>query len=232
MSVSAIDGAGNTGTSTTNTFKFDTTPPSGGAVTVNGVAATTVGSTSSSTSTSFAINSRTDYTDGGSGLASSTLTAQSESFNGTTCGAPGSGGPFTSPTTIAGTTQPGGVTRGFCYLYTLTGTDKAGNTAAISTTVSVSGITFVQNAVAGSAGPSSGSTVETPSLNSPPANGNTLVLLVGDDGNGNATVSTVSGGGVTTWTKVTSVIGSGSPNLGAAEIWYGPRHLLAVHVEQ
>ena len=142
----SVDNAGNTETThATSALKIDTAAPSGGAVTVNSVAATSGGSTSTSTSTSFAINSRTDYTDSGSGLASSTLTVQSETLTGTTCGAPGSGGPFTSPTTVTGTTQPGGITRGYCYLYTLTGTDKAGNTASISTTVTVFTIVHVQD---------------------------------------------------------------------------------------
>ena len=79
----SVDNAGNTETTnTTSTLKIDTDAPSHGAVTVNGVAATSGGSTSTSTSTSFAINSRTDYTDTGSGLASSTLTVQSETLTG------------------------------------------------------------------------------------------------------------------------------------------------------
>ena len=49
----------------------------------------------------------------------------------------GLGGPFTTATTITGTTQPSGIVGGFCYLYTLTGTDNVGNNASISTTVKV-----------------------------------------------------------------------------------------------
>jgi hypothetical protein len=65
-----------------------------------------------------------------------------------------------------------------------------------------------------------------PSLSSPPTNGDTLIVFVGDDGSGGATVSGVSGGGVPTWTKATSAIGSGAPgngnaNNGELEIWYG-----------
>jgi 6-phosphogluconolactonase (cycloisomerase 2 family) len=124
------------------TFVDDTSPPTGAALSVNGTTASGGGSTSTSTSTSFPIDSRSDYAETPSatqsGLQSSTLTVQSETLTGSTCGAPGSGGPFTSPTTITGTTQPVGITYGSCYLYTLTGTDNVANTATISTTVQLS----------------------------------------------------------------------------------------------
>jgi hypothetical protein len=135
-SISSSDALGNTASAPV-TFVDDTTPPSGGAFTVNSTAASPGGSSSAASSTSFAINSRTDYTDSQSGLASSTLTVQSESLTGSTCGSPGSGGPFTSATTISGTTQPSGIASGYCYLYTLTGTDNVGNTTSISTTVTI-----------------------------------------------------------------------------------------------
>ncbi|HEY5662125.1 MAG TPA: hypothetical protein VIR59_15180, partial [Gaiellaceae bacterium] len=125
-------------TTTTNfTITPDTTNPTGGALTVNGTAANTSGTTSSTTNPSFAINSRTNYTDAGSGIGSSALTVQSETLTGASCGAPGSGGPYTSPTTISGTTNPS-ITLGYCYLYTLTGSDNVGNTSSISTTVKAS----------------------------------------------------------------------------------------------
>jgi hypothetical protein len=140
--VSAADVAGNT-SSTPLTFVSDTTAPTGGALTVNGAAAAVAGSTSTATnSTSFTIGGRTDYTDGGSGLKSSVLTVQSESLSGSACGAPGSGGPFTMPTTITGTTQPLGIVAGYCYVYTLTGTDNVGNVASISTTVQDNAVSF------------------------------------------------------------------------------------------
>jgi hypothetical protein len=141
-SVTGADAAGNT-TSTSLTFVRDTTAPSSGALTVNGTAATGAGSTSSLTnSTSFAIGSRTDYTDAGSGLRSSVLTVQSESLSGTTCGALGTGGPFTSSTTITGTTQPSGIQAGYCYVYTLTGTDNVGNVSSLRTTIVDSSLSF------------------------------------------------------------------------------------------
>ncbi len=141
-SVTGADAAGNT-TSTALTFASDTTAPSGAALTVNGTAATAAGSTSTATnSTSFTIANRTDYADGGSGLKSSLLTVQSESLSGSTCGAAGSGGPFTTLTAITGTTQPSGIQAGFCYLYTLTGTDNVGNVASISTSVVDNALSF------------------------------------------------------------------------------------------
>ena len=142
-SVTGADAAGNTTTPTVLTFVSDTIAPTSGALSVNATAASTAGSTSVATnSTSFPIGSRTDYADSGSGLQSSVLTVQSESLSGTTCGAAGSGGPFTSPTTITGTTQPSGIVAGFCYLYRLTGTDNVGNVASISTTVEDDALSF------------------------------------------------------------------------------------------
>ena len=80
--------------------------------------------------TTLTINSRTDYTDGGSGLASSTLTIQSATLSGNSCGSYG------APSSITGTTSQT-VASGNCYLLTLTGTDNVGNSASISTTVEV-----------------------------------------------------------------------------------------------
>jgi hypothetical protein len=138
--VTGADAAGNTTTSLL-TFASDTAAPSGGAVTVNGQAATTGGATSSATSTNFTINSRTDYTEPqsttSSGLQSSTLTVQSETLTGNACGTAGSGGPFTTPAQITGTTQPSGIQGGYCYLYTLAGTDHVGNAASVKVTVKV-----------------------------------------------------------------------------------------------
>ena len=72
--------------------------------------------------TTLTINSRTDYTDGGSGLASSTLTMATGTLSGNSCSSYG------APATITGTTSQT-VASGNCYLLTLTGTDNVGNTA-------------------------------------------------------------------------------------------------------
>jgi hypothetical protein len=129
----------NTGLTATGSFTVtsDTANPTGGALTVNGTAASGGGTTSTTTNPGFSINSRTDYTDGGSGIGSSTLTVRSATLtNNTTCGAAGSGGPFTTATTISGTTNVA-ITVGYCYVYTLTGTDNVGNATSITTTVKV-----------------------------------------------------------------------------------------------
>jgi glyoxylate utilization-related uncharacterized protein len=77
-------------------------------------------------------------------------------------------------------------------------------------------ITHVQDAVSG------GIETTTPfpvTLSQATTVGDTLVLTVGDDHTNSATVSSVSGGGVATWTKVTEQ--NGSAGDGEAEIWYG-----------
>jgi PKD repeat protein len=111
----------------------DTAPPTGGALTVNGAAATASGSSSFNGSGSFTIGTRTDYTETQSftqsGLASSTLTLATATLSANQCGS------FGAPTVIAGA-PPQTVASG-CYRYTLTGTDKAGNSASISTTAIV-----------------------------------------------------------------------------------------------
>jgi hypothetical protein len=139
--VTGADIAGNTTVAPTLAFANDSTAPTGGALTVNGgPAATSGGTTSTTTNTNFTITSRTNYSETQnttqSGLASSTLTIQSETLIASACGAAGSGGPYTTATTITGTTNPA-ITAGFCYLYTLTGTDNLGNASSIKTTVSV-----------------------------------------------------------------------------------------------
>ena len=134
-SVTATNGAGVTGAATSFTAQSDSTAPAGGAFSANGTAATGGGSSSYLTAgTTLTINSRTDYTETqtatASGLANSTLTIQSATLTGNSCGAYG------APSTIAGTTAQT-VASGNCYLLTLTGTDNVGNAATITTTVKV-----------------------------------------------------------------------------------------------
>jgi PKD repeat protein len=111
----------------------DTTAPTGGALIVNGSAAAAAGSKSYSSSGSYAIDSRTDYSEARSGsesgLQSSTLTLAGASLAGNTCGT------FGAPARIVGSpaqSEPTG-----CYRYRLTGVDNAGNTASVTTIVRV-----------------------------------------------------------------------------------------------
>ena len=135
--VTAKDVAGNATNDTVN-FVPDTTAPTSGALTVASTAATSGGATATNNTGSFNINSITDYTDGGSGIASSTLSVQSATYSSSdgisagTCGSFGAATTITSRATPIAETEPTG-----CYLYTLTGIDKVGNTASISVTVKV-----------------------------------------------------------------------------------------------
>ncbi len=137
ITITSQDLGGNVSVGTALSFVNDSTNPTGGVLSVNGSSSGTT-----TTKTTFPITTRTDYTDVGSGIVSSVLTLQSETLTGSTCGSPGSGGPFTSPTTITGTTQPSGIVTGFCYLYVLTGIDHVGNVASTSVTVTVKTLTL------------------------------------------------------------------------------------------
>ena len=148
----------------TNTDTFtvtpDTTNPTGGALTVNGTNATGAGTTSYNSNGSCTIGAITDYTDSGSGLASSLLTRQSATLTSSNGIAAGSCGSFGSATTIGSRATPIAqtLTGPTCYLYTLTGTDNVGNTVSITTTVKVD-----------TSGPSA------PSLSLSSATGNTYI---------------------------------------------------------
>lgn len=123
--------------------------------------------------------------------------------------------------TIAATScTDSGLSAGTTYTYTVTavvGTTWRSN--ASSSFQATTGPGLVEQAVAGSAAPGSGNTIETPTLPSAPTNGDTLILLVADEGNHSAIVSTVTGGGVGTWNTVVST--GGTADQGEAEIWYG-----------
>jgi hypothetical protein len=120
----------NTVTATaTSTFTItsDTTVPATGALTVNGSA-----TTSFSTTGSYSIV-RTDYTDGGSGLASSTLTRETATLSSSDGIANGTCGTYGTASVLVGNPAQT-VTGPSCYRYTLTGTDNVGN---VSTTTSI-----------------------------------------------------------------------------------------------
>ena len=131
--LTAADQAGNTTSSATLTFANDSNAPAGGALTVNGTAATGGGSSSYSATGSFPIDVRTDYTEtqsgSESGLASSTLTRASATLTANSCGS------FGSASTITG--APAQSLSTGCYLYTLAATDNVGNSVSITTIVKV-----------------------------------------------------------------------------------------------
>ena len=112
------------------TLTSDSTAPTAGALTVNGTVATGGGSGSYDNDGTFTIGLRTDYTDAGSGIATSTLTREQGTLNADACSAYG------APTTLVGTPAQSGLATG-CYRYVLTGTDNVGNTVSITTIVKV-----------------------------------------------------------------------------------------------
>ncbi len=129
--VVAASNAGSVSASANYALIADSTGPTGGALTVNGVAGTSAGSTSYNTSGSVTIGTRTDYNaDTGSGLLSSVLTRATATLTSGTCGS------FGTPTTITGNPTQSGLTAG-CYRFTLTGADRVGNTSTLTSTVEV-----------------------------------------------------------------------------------------------
>ena len=125
----STDNVGNATTDTV-TFNRDTTAPTGGALTVNSVAASAGGTQSYDTDGSFTIGTRTDYTDAASGIATSTLTRENGTLLADVCSAYG------APTTLVGAPAQTGLATG-CYRYVLTGTDNVGNTVSVTTVVKV-----------------------------------------------------------------------------------------------
>ena len=127
--VTATNAVANTATATF-TVTPDTTNPATGSLSVNGSATASV-----STSGSYAI-SRTDYTDGGSGLASSVLTRETASLTSSDAIGAGTCGTYGTASVLAGSPAQT-VTGPSCYRYTLTGTDNVGNVSATTTIVKV-----------------------------------------------------------------------------------------------
>ncbi|HEY2766808.1 MAG TPA: PKD domain-containing protein [Solirubrobacteraceae bacterium] len=142
--VFATNNAGGSSAVANYALLADTAGPTGGLLTVNNVAASTAGSTSFSTSGSFSIGTRTDFNgDAGSGFLSSALTRSAGTLSNGVCSG------FGAPTTIVGNPSQTGLAAG-CYLYTLTGADRVGNTTTLSTTVEVDKLTpIVSASVAG-----------------------------------------------------------------------------------
>ena len=128
--ISATNNAGGISASSTYSLIGDATGPTGGALTVNSVAASAAGSTSFSRTGSFSI-SRTDYSaDAGSGFVSSTLTRATATLGSSGCGTYG------AATTLTGAPTQSNLAAG-CYRFTLTGTDRVGNASVLTSTVAV-----------------------------------------------------------------------------------------------
>ncbi len=147
QTVTATNGSG-LGAAAAFTLVRDVTAPAGGALTVNGTAASAAGSSSSVSTPSFTIGLRTDFAEAlsgtAAGLGSSTLVRDQAPLTGTTCGAT-----WTTATTLTGTpaqNAAAGIVTGNCYRYTLTGTDNVGNAATLTTIVRVSRL-FASNVV-------------------------------------------------------------------------------------
>ena len=118
-------------TATNFTLTSDAVGPTGGALTVNTVAASGGGTQSYDGDGTFTIGLRTDYSaDATSGFATSVLTREQGTLNADACSAYG------APTTLVGTPAQSGLATG-CYRYVLTGTDNVGNTSTVTTVVKV-----------------------------------------------------------------------------------------------
>ena len=125
--VAADDAAGNTAT-TNLTFVADSTGPTGGALTVNGVTGTAAGAFFNNDTNGWTGSWTHFNADAGSGFVSSELTRVISTSN--TCTAWG------APTVMTGTTfTQGAPTPNRCYRYTLTGTDNVGNISVRTVTV-------------------------------------------------------------------------------------------------
>jgi hypothetical protein len=128
QAIIGTDVAGNNATSSVH-FVSDVAGPTGGALTVNGTVATAGGSSSFNNTGTFTIGTRTDFSaDALSGFVSSVLTRETATLTSSdgvvdgTCGAT-----WTGSTTIVG--NPNQTLGNGCYRFTLTGTDKVGNTS-------------------------------------------------------------------------------------------------------
>ena len=133
------------------TVRVDSLPPSGGAMLVNGVAASAAGSSSTSVSRSITVVRQSEFTDAESGLAGSEVTVAFADLAAGSCGTFGAeqGVVGTGTITIADLADG-------CHRFTLTGTDLAGNTAVVRSVVRVdasapTGGTLVVNGVAADA---------------------------------------------------------------------------------
>jgi hypothetical protein len=112
-----------------------------------------------------------------------------------------------------------GLTASTPYTFTVTATNVAGTGAASAASNSVSPtqtIAYVEDAANSGTNTSLSTTIGASAI------GDTLIVQVASDHSGfptAATVSSISGGGVTTWTKVIQTVAG--TNNGETDIWYG-----------
>ena len=135
MLVTGVDQRGNARTRQL-TFVPDAQPPTGGALTVNGSDGDGSGTQSWDSDGAFTVSAVTPFVESESasaaGLADVVLTRESAALSDGTCSAFGGA----SDIGLVAPVEESGLSDG-CYRYTLTGTDRVGNSAAISTTVRV-----------------------------------------------------------------------------------------------
>jgi hypothetical protein len=115
--VSATNNAGGVSSNATYTVTEDNTPPSGGSI-----------SLSADVSTLSVTLTVGNYTDSGSGISSNVITRSAGQAPSSPGVCPASGYSGSTVVTSPDTT----VTTGLCYVYTLTGTDRVGNTAFVT----------------------------------------------------------------------------------------------------
>ncbi len=213
VTAQATDSLSNVGTSSAATFNYDNTAPTvaltyptsgdtygsnwAGAITGS---ATTKASGSSISNVGVAIEQGTgDWWNG------SSFSATTETFE-----------PVSSGTTSwSYTLSSSAFTSGDTYHVYAQATDSytnVGTSSEVSFTYSNIGL-VQQNSITPAANASS----VTPTLTSGVTDGDALILVVADESDNSAIVSSVSGGGVT-WAKATS---TGTSANGDAEIWYG-----------
>ena len=114
-----------------------------------------------------------------------------------------------------------GLTAGTAYTFTVTATNGAGTGSASTASGSVTPtMTPTLAEQVSTSGTTSGGTLSTAAFASNTTVGDLVIVQVGSDYTSSIKVSSLSGGGVTTWTKVTQKNGAAAGD-GDIEIWYG-----------
>ncbi|HVP75536.1 MAG TPA: invasin domain 3-containing protein, partial [Gaiellaceae bacterium] len=202
--VHSTDAAGNSSGNTTLTLTNDTTAPTGGSISVPSYAA----------AISVAITS-SNYSDGGSGIASNVMTrSNAQAPVAGVCPASG----YTGANAVSSPDLT--VADGECYVYTLTGTDNVGNTAAVASSPVLVDVTAPADSIAvtGVSGGvhQSGTTVY---YNGGAAGSFTLEDTVGDGASGPASATFGTLTGLTGASHTTETVSGSSPYDSTAISW-------------